>query len=92
MNNLISKITEWLKPDKSLHIILSTIVFVVMFGITKSIVLSVLVTVGIGFVKEFVFDGLLKLGAKNWQDIVADLIGTAIGLLCILYLLVTRSI
>jgi hypothetical protein len=88
----MSKIKDWLKPDKSLHIILSAILVVFFFGFTKSLVLSVLITVGIGLIKEFVFDGLLKMGVKNTQDIWADLIGTVIGLASLLYLLATRSI
>lgn len=88
----MSKIKDWLKPDKSLHIILSAILVVFFFGFTKSLVLSVLITVGIGLVKEYVFDGLLKMGVKNTQDIWADLIGTTIGLMSVYYLLITRSI
>lgn len=88
----MSRIKDWLQPDKSLHIILSIILVFAFFGITKSLVLSVLITVVIGLLKEFVFDGLLKTGVKNTQDIWADLIGTSIGLFSVLYLLVTRSI
>lgn len=86
------KIKDWLKPDRSLHIIVSAILVVLFFGFTKSLLVSVLVTVGIGLLKEFVFDGLLKIGVKNNQDIWADLIGTSIGLISVSYLLVTRSI
>ena len=92
MNDLMSKIKDWLQPDKSLHIMLSIILVFAFFGITKSLALSVLTTAGIGLLKEFVFDGLLKKGVKNTQDIWADLIGTVIGLASLVYLLVTRSI
>lgn len=88
----MSKIKDWLQPDKSLHIMLSIILVFAFFGITKSLVLSVLITVVIGLLKEFVFDGLLKKGVKNIQDIWADLIGTVIGLASLVYLLVMRSI
>lgn len=71
---------------------LSIILVFAFFGITKSLALSVLTTAGIGLLKEFVFDGLLKKGVKNTQDIWADLIGTVIGLASLVYLLVTRSI
>lgn len=88
----MSKIKDWLQPDKSLHIMLSIILVFAFFGITKSLALSVLTTAGIGLLKEFVFDGLLKKGVKNIQDIWADLIGTVIGLASLVYLLVMRSI
>lgn len=88
MKKLLSKICDWLKPDKSLHIILSTALVVLFFGITKSLVISSLVTVAIGLIKEYVFDGLLKMGAKNVDDIYADLIGTLIGISYVGYLLI----
>ncbi len=87
MKKILAKISDWLKPDKSLHIMLSTALVVLFFGITKSLVIATLVTVGIGLIKEYVFDGLLKMGAKNVQDIYADLIGTLIGVVYVGYLL-----
>lgn len=74
------KIVNWLKPDKSLHIMISTALVVLFFGIFKSIFIATIITMLLGLIKEFVWDKYLKNGTYSNQDLLADFIGTIIGI------------
>lgn len=80
MRNLITKIVKWLKADRSLHLMVSTALVILFFGIFGNLPIAFGIAIAIGIAKEFIYDKWMKKGSFEIQDIVADLIGTFIGI------------
>lgn len=88
MKDIIRKITNFLEPDKSLHIILSLIILVGLFALTNSLFIATLLTILVGLFKEFIWDRAMKMGTYNVKDMYADLIGIVLGIIiCCLIIL-----
>lgn len=76
------------KIDRIAHMIISNLLVVLFFSITKSILWGLLIALGIGLLKELVWDKLFKMGVFSKFDIVANLIGCAIGLISTLFVII----
>lgn len=92
MKNFVKQIIDWLKPDKSIHIMVSTLLTILFFGLFKDIFVSAMLTFFIGFLKEVIWDRWMKKGAGTVSDLFADIIGIIIGVAYLAYILITLSI
>lgn len=92
MKKIIEKIENFLQPDKSLHIMLSMLILIVLFTFTNSLFIATIATVLVGLLKEFVLDRALKLGVYNIKDIYANIIGTIIGILVCCLMIIHSNI
>lgn len=86
MKDKISKffntIKNWVRTDGLLHIVVSALICV-MLGWINPIWIAPLVTLLIGIGKE-IYDKVSKKGTAEWHDLICDIIGIVIGMLCIL--------
>lgn len=95
MKNFINKILsifENMRKDTVLHMMFSIMIYVLTFNLTYifshncilAIFIALLIDIIIGICKEYVIDVWIRKSKAEYNDLVADLIGTIIGLiLCI---------
>ena len=92
MKDIIRKITNFLEPDKSLHIMLSMLILVGLFTFTNSLFIATIVTILVGLFKEFIWDRAMKMGTYNVKDIYANLVGIVIGIIVCCLMIVHANI
>ena len=81
---MIGKILNWFGQDGLAHV-LASLVLCAVLGAFLPLWAAVLVTLAVGFIKELVWDKLLKKGTAEWRDIIADAVGILLGVFIILY-------
>ena len=70
-----------LGSDKYLHFVVCQLMAFVLTLLLPSPLLALAITMFVAVViKEVIIDYLLRMTLCDWQDIVADLIGTAVGI------------
>lgn len=77
---MITKVLDYFGADGLLHILCSALLTSVL-GWFAPLWLAVLATLIVGVGKEIIYDKLMKRGTPQWKDLVADLVGIAIGCL-----------
>ena len=75
---MMKRILTYFGQDGLLHILCSLVLCAVL-GAFLPLWAAVLVTLAVGFIKELVWDKLLKKGTAEWRDIIADAVGIALG-------------
>ena len=67
--------------DKILHFTVSFAIFafLVLVFPQLGVAISASITFAIGLAKEFIYDGLLKRGHKEYYDILANTLGISLG-------------
>ena len=89
---LINKVYNWvdfIKKDNVLHAYVSTIISNIIFIICinndiypwLSLIISGVVTIMIGFFKEYIIDLFLRKTIVEKKDLVSDIVGTILGLI-----------
>ena len=77
---MITKVLDYFGTDGLLHMLCSAVLVSVINWFAPPWIAALLAfLVGIG--KEIVYDKWLKKGTPQWRDLVADLVGIAIGCL-----------
>lgn len=77
----ISSIKNWVRTDGMLHITVSALICVLL-GWARPLWVAPLVTFAVGVGKE-VYDRVSGRGMAEWHDIICDVTGIALGMLCI---------
>ena len=81
---MFDKIVNWFKGkfgyDALLHIIFSCIIVSVL-DLVLPMLLAVIITLVLGLAKEVIYDKLMKKGTFDKMDLLADVIGTIIGII-----------
>ena len=77
---MITKVLDYFGADGLLHILCSALLTSVL-GWFAPLWLAVLATLIVGVGKEIIYDKLMKRGTPHRKDLVADLVGIAIGCL-----------
>lgn len=67
-----------LRTDYILHFAISALIMAVL-GKWIPALIAVLITLVIGICKELVWDKAMKKGTPEWWDILADIMGIALG-------------
>lgn len=80
--HFLSGITRWVRIDGMLHITVSAIICVLL-GWLRPLWVAPLITLVIGSGKE-IYDKVTEKGTAEWHDIICDVIGIVLGVLCIL--------
>lgn len=78
---MIQRILNYFKTDGLLHLMCSAVLCIILSAFVH-VWTSVLITLGVGALKELVWDYALKKGTCELRDIVADVTGTAAGAAC----------
>lgn len=81
MDIMIQRILNYFKTDGLLHLMCSAVLCIILSAFVH-VWTSVLITLGVGALKELVWDYALKKGTCELRDIVADVTGTAAGAAC----------
>lgn len=77
---MITKLLDYFGTDGLLHMLCSS-VLVSVINWFAPLWLAALLALLIGVGKEIIYDKLMKRGTPQWKDLVADLVGIAIGCL-----------
>ena len=77
---MITKVLDYFGADGLLHIVCSAILTSVLSWLAP-LWLAALATLIVGVGKEIIYDKLMKRGTPQWKDLVADIVGIAIGCL-----------
>ena len=77
---MVQKIANYFGTDGLLHIVCSAALTSVL-GWFAPLWLAALLAFIIGIAKEIIYDKLMKRGTPQWKDVVADLVGIALGCL-----------
>lgn len=80
---MIAKILGYFGQDGLAHILVSLILCAVLAAFMP-VWIAALVAIAIGFIKELVWDKLLKKGTAEWRDIIADAVGVLLGVFIII--------
>lgn len=80
---MIGKALNWFGQDGLAHILVSLILCAVLAAFMP-VWIAALVAIAIGFIKELVWDKLLKKGTAEWRDIIADAVGVLLGVFIII--------
>lgn len=91
--NYVSK----LKLDDALHSYISTCLLILFFGLFNLFIpnliatgaCAVALTVLIGYLKEEILDKRIRHGIFDMRDFKADLVGSAVGVLLVIFCLLT---
>lgn len=77
-----------MSKDKILHQYLSYVIYMICFGLLNKlfpiflcIIMSTIITIGIGLFKEYIIDLRLRNKLVDKEDIIHDLIGIGLALL-----------
>ena len=77
---MTTKVLDYFGADGLLHMLCSAVLVSVISWLAP-LWLAALATLIVGVVKEIIYDKLMKRGTPQWKDLVADLVGIAIGCL-----------
>lgn len=77
---MTTKFLDYFGTDGLLHMLFSA-VLVSVINWFASLWLAALLALLVGVVKEIIYDKLMKRGTPQWKDLVADIVGIAIGCL-----------
>ncbi len=80
---MIAKILGYFGQDGLAHMLVSLILCAVLAAFLPWWA-AVLISLAVGFIKELVWDKLLKKGTAEWRDIIADAVGVLLGVLIII--------
>ena len=80
---MIAKILGYFGQDGLAHILVSLILCAVLAAFLPWWA-AVLISLAVGFIKELVWDKLLKKGTAEWRDIIADAVGVLLGVFIII--------
>jgi VanZ family protein len=72
------------QKDKQYHFAGSTILAIVFYMLTQSIIGAIVISLGIGAVKELYHDLYLNRGTPDWYDMLANILGVAFGIILVL--------
>lgn len=81
MDIMIQRILNYFKTDGLLHLMCRAVLCIILSAFVH-VWTSVLITLGVGALKELIWDYALKKGTCELRDIVADVTGTAAGAAC----------
>lgn len=76
----MDKVINFLGTDGLLHIVCSSFIAAVL-GVFLPVHIAALVTLGVGILKELVWDLAMKRGTAQWKDVLCDVIGILIGII-----------
>jgi VanZ family protein len=74
----------YMQPDKQKHFLGSVILAIVFYALTQSIVGAIVISLGIGAVKELYHDLYLNKGTPDWYDMLANSLGVIFGIILVL--------
>lgn len=77
---MMTKVLDYFGTDGLLHMLCSAVLVSVLDWFAP-LWLAALLALLIGMGKEIIYDKLMKRGTPQWKDLVADLVGIAIGCL-----------
>lgn len=80
---MMGRLLKYFGQDGLAHI-LASLVLCAVLGAFLPLWAAVLVTLAVGFIKELVWDKLLKKGTAEWRDMVSDTVGIVLGVLIII--------
>lgn len=80
---MMGRLLKFFGQDGLAHI-LASLVLCAVLGAFLPLWAAVLVTLAVGFIKELVWDKLLKKGTAEWRDMVSDAVGVLLGVLIII--------
>ena len=80
---MIGRLLKYFGQDGLAHILVCLVLCAVL-GAFLPLWAAVLVTLAVGFIKELVWDKLLKKGTAEWRDIIADAVGILLGVFIII--------
>ena len=80
---MIAKILGYFGQDGLAHMLVSLILCAVLAAFLPWWA-AVLISLAVGFIKELVWDKLLKKGTAEWRDIIADAVGVLLGVFIII--------
>lgn len=80
---MIGRLLKYFGQDGLAHILVSLVLCAVL-GVFLPLWAAVLITLSVGFIKELVWDKLLKKGTAEWRDIIADAVGVLLGVFIII--------
>lgn len=80
---MIGRLLKYFGQDGLTHILVSLVLCAVL-GVFLPLWAAVLITLSVGFIKELVWDKLLKKGTAEWRDIIADAVGVLLGVFIII--------
>lgn len=80
---MIGRLLKYFGQDGLLHILCSLVLCAVLAAFLPWWA-AVLISLAVGFIKELVWDKLLKKGTAEWRDMVSDSVGIVLGVLIII--------
>lgn len=80
---MMGRILGYFGQDGLLHILCSLVLCAVLAAFLPWWA-AVLISLAVGFIKELVWDKLLKKGTAEWRDIIADAVGILLGVFIII--------
>lgn len=80
---MMKRILTYFGQDGLLHILCSLVLCAVLVAFLPWWA-AVLISLAVGFIKELVWDKLLKKGTAEWRDIIADAVGVLLGVFIII--------
>ena len=81
-HNIIKLIKQ---KDKQQHFLGSVILAIVFYVVTQSILGAIVISLGIGAVKELYHDLYLNRGTPDWYDMLANSLGVIFGIILVLF-------
>ena len=69
------------QKDKQYHFIVGAILTIVFYILTQSILGAIVISLGIGTVKELYHGLYLNRGAPDWYDMLANSLGVIFGII-----------
>jgi VanZ family protein len=72
------------QKDKQQHFIGSAILAIVFYTLTQSIIGAIVISLGIGAVKELYHDFYLNRGTPDWYDMLANSLGVIFGIILVI--------
>ena len=80
---MMGRLLKYFGQDGLAHILASLVLCAVLAAFLPWWA-AVLIALAIGIAKELVWDLWLKKGTAEWRDIIADVVGIAIGVVLVL--------
>ena len=77
---MTTKVLDYFGADGLLHMLCSAVLVSVISWFAP-LWLAALLALLVGVGKEIIYDKLMKRGTPQWKDLVADIVGIAIGCL-----------
>ena len=70
--------------DKQYHFLGSAILAIVFYMLTQSIIGAIVISLGIGAVKELYHDFYLNRGTPDWYDMLANSLGVIFSIILVI--------